>query len=139
MQSYHSATDLYRRVANAEQDRWIALDEDDVIVACGRGVNASIAAAVGECLWDVYPGLEDDLRAILDVARAEGTSRGVAYSAWLDMFFDARVRVVGFNRDPTLVIAYTSLSMKGPRARRDLRAIPDDPKPLCKVLEFPTV
>ena len=107
MQTYQPATDLYRTVAtvlDAEEDRWIALDEDDVIVACGRGVNASIAAAVGERLWDVYPGLEEDLRKIVEVARTEGTSQGVAYSAWLDMFFDARVRVVGFNTDPTLVI-----------------------------------
>jgi hypothetical protein len=118
VQTSPSVTELCRKVANlagAADDRWIALDEDDVIVACGRGGSAVAELGIGESCWDWFPGFEQDLGAILALARERGTGEGVGYSAWMNMFFSASARVVDIHRDPTLVVAYTYPVVNGLR------------------------
>ena len=155
MQSSPPVTELYRKVANiagAADDRWIAVDEDDVVIACGSGASPILHFAIGEPFWDVLPGFENELGGIFCFARERGASEGVAYSAWMNMFFSASARVVDINRDPTLVVAYTWLVRNGLRDSIEALAqqypngepasltgsgVFDNPKPPCEVLEFP--
>lgn len=56
---------------------WVTLDRNGTITFAGTDAPTSVRLAVGQCCYDVWPGLGDQLRPMCDKALAEGQTVGV--------------------------------------------------------------
>lgn len=61
----------------ATPEDWVTLDRNGTITFAGTDAPTSVRLAVGQCCYDVWPGLGDQLRPMCDKALAEGQTVGV--------------------------------------------------------------